>query len=221
MPTLKTIKETLEMEDFDPSVKEMTIRQIQSSDVILKASSMPGGGNGLFARRDIPAGTILPYSTIVTLADDPEMDEKNDTYFMTVSYLNKKNKFRTIGKLVADGNPKLSGLSKMKAVHRMASYANESSSSPPNCIFVDNPAIDRDAVYTSLERGTPMVSTLLVVPYDLKKGTELFTLYGSDYQRGYKVWRDRRDIKNKMVIYCNEIAEYHVDELSEMFPVGK
>jgi len=221
MPPLKTIKETFEVEDFDQSVREMTIRQIQSSDVILKPSSMPGGGNGLFAKRGIPAGTILPYSTIVTIADDPEMDGTDDTYFMTVTYLNKKNKFRTIGKLVADGNPKLPGLSKMKAVHRMASYANESSNSPPNCIFVDNPAIDREAVYTSLERGTPMVSTLLIVPYDIKRGTELFTLYGSDYQRGYKVWRDRRDIKNKMIIYCNEIAEYHVDELSEMFTVEK
>ena len=211
----------MDVQDIDPRIQEMTMRQIQSSDVILKPSSMPGGGNGLFARRMIPAGTVLPYSTIVKLVDDPDIESHEDTYFMTVTYLNNKNKFRTIGKLVADGNPRLSGLAGIKAVHRMAAYVNESSNCPPNCIFVDNPAIDRDSVYKSLARGTPMASTLLIVPHDIKQGKELFTLYGSDYQRGYKVWRDRRDAKNDMIIYANDIAEYHVEEIRDMFKVEK
>jgi len=206
-------------DEIDNRIKEMSVRSISSSDVVLRASSMPGGGNGLFARRRIPAGTILPYSTIVKLIDDPVIDEEDDTYFMTVTYLNDKKKFRTIGKLVADGNPRLKGLSSIPVCSRMASYVNESSTSPPNCIFVDNPGIDKDSVYKCLVSGKPMASTLLVIPHDIAQGEELFTLYGSDYNRGYKVWRDRRSIKSDLIIYSNDIAEYHMEELRGMFAV--
>lgn len=197
-----------------------TVRRVEPADISLKASSIPGAGNGVFAKRSLAAGTILPYYTIIQSVDSPDFDMMDDTYFMTASYMNASGKFRAINKVVANGDPSLEGLRRLRAVDRHASCINESSDNPPNCVFVNNPFITKNDIHDSLEKGYPTPITLVVVPYDIAKGSELFTMYGSDYSRGYKVWRDRKGIKDDLINVANDIVEFNGDAVNRMFGRG-
>ncbi len=178
---------------------------------------MPGAGKGVFAKKPLPAGTILPYYTMTQLVESPDFDLMDNTYFMTASYRNASGKFRAINKVVSNGDPSLTGLRRLRPVDRHAACINESSDSPPNCVFVNNPFITKNDIYDSLEKGTPLPMTLMVVPYDIAKGSELFTMYGSDYHREYKVWRDRKGIKDDLISLSHDIVEFHGDAVKEMF----
>jgi len=206
---------------MDPCVREMSVQAVRTGDMEVRESAVPGAGNGLFAKRDLKAGTIIPYYTILKIVDSPDFEKELDIYFMTVTYRNDKGKYRTIGKLIADGNPEIPRIKGLKMVHRVSAFANESPTKPPNCIFVNNPAISRNTVYECLAMNIPMVSTLLVVPHDIKKGTELFTLYGSDYSRSYKVWRDRGGKKDELIGLSHDIVEYHTDQVCGLFQKNK
>jgi len=206
---------------MDPSIEEISVRIVRSDEVVIKESSIPGAGNGIFAKKNIPAGTVIPYYTIVKIVDSPDFEKVIDTYFMTVTYMNSKGRYRTIGKLIADGNPDLPGIKVLRNAYRVSAFANESPIKPPNCIFVNNPAITKDKVYECLANNTPMVSTLLVVPRDIKRGEELFTLYGSDYDRSYKVWRDRGGQKDELIGLSHDIVEFHKDKVCSLFHKNK
>lgn len=207
----------------DSRIESIVVRRAETHDVSLKTSSIPGAGKGVFAKRSIPAGTILPYYAVTQLVDSPEYESIDNTYFMTASYRNAAGKFRAINSVVANGDPSLSRLRKLRAVDRYASCINESSNSPPNCVFVNNPFLTKADIYESLSKGypVPVPVALVVVPYDIDKGSELFTMYGSDYHREYKVWRDRRGIKDDLVYVSNDIVETHEDSVGELFHRGQ
>ena len=38
---------------------------LEKKDYVIKKSSVPNAGKGIFCKRDIPAGTIITYNTIV------------------------------------------------------------------------------------------------------------------------------------------------------------
>jgi len=202
-------------------IQHLTVKEVRSSEVVVSESSIPGAGNGLFAKKDIQAGTIIPYYTILKIIESPDFDKILDTYFMTVAYKNSKGRYRTIGKIIADGNPELPRIKRLKTAYTVSAFANESPTKPPNCIFVNNPAISKEYVHECLAKRTPMVSTLLVVPYDVKRGTELCTLYGSDYARSYKVWRDRDGKKDEIIGLSHDIVEFHTDTICGLFQKKK
>jgi len=113
-------------------------------------------------------------------------------------------------KFITDGNPKL-----FKSTHLSSSaFVNEASLHPPNCVFVTNPIITKESIIEAYTFKTKLVSSLLLVPFDLKKGTELFTMYGSGYNsRGYKQWRDRNGFRDNLIEESHRIVNENVDEL--------
>lgn len=194
--------------------EELTVRLVDKDDVALRNSEIKGAGKGVFCKKDFEAGTILPYYALVKRLEEAEEDD--DTYFMSVTYVNDKNKVRNIVGIVADGNPVIPAVKKLSRNLRAASYVNEGSTSPPNCVFVNNICLSKDDIVNAYRSKTPIPITLLVVPHDLERGDELLTMYGSDYERDYKVWRDRKGYKDSIVNLAHEIVEVCKDDISEM-----
>ncbi|CAM9172509.1 unnamed protein product [Sphacelaria rigidula] len=208
--------EDVESEPYsDDSEEELTTRLIDKEDVALRNSEMEGAGKGVFCKRDIEAGTILPYYAVVKKVSEVK-DEDDDTYFMSVTYVNDEDKTRNIQSMVADGNPTMPTLKKLPRQLRAASYVNEASKSPPNCVFVNNVCLSKEDIIKAYRAKKPLPITLLVIPHDVDKGDELLTMYGSDYERDYKVWRDRKGYRDAIVNLAHEIVEECSDEIGEM-----
>lgn len=113
--------------------------------------------------------------------------------------------------MVADGNPTLPRIKCLPRLFRAASYVNEGSTTPPNCVFVNKLTLTKDIIVKAFRDKKPIPITLLVVPHDLEKGEEFFTMYGNDCERDYKVWRDRKGYREAIVNLAHEI----VDECKE------
>ena len=207
--------EDIESEAYsDDGEEELNIRLVDKEDVALRNSEIEGAGKGVFCKRDIEAGTILPYYAIVRKLSDVKEDE-DDTYFMSVTYVNEEDKTRNILSMIADGNPTMPSLKKLPRQLRAASYVNEGSASPPNCVFVNNICLSKNDIIKAYREKKPIPITLLVCPHDLDKGDELLTMYGSDYERDYKVWRDRKGYRDSIVNLAHEIVEECRDDIAE------
>lgn len=192
------------------------LNMIKEEDFVIKKSSVPGAGKGVFCKRDIPAGTCLPYTCMIFKSSELP-DDVIDTYHMSVSFFTEEGEQKTYRNFVTDGNPKLACF-KPYNKHKLettAAYVNECSTYSPNCVFVTDPSVTKDMVkkmYKNKEVGSLVY---LVIPEDLTKGTELFTLYGSGYNsRQYKVWRDRRGYVDNLVTKAHRIA--YGDEYLEL-----
>lgn len=222
MPTQRNKNDLMSDTDDDFDMKSeaysegpeggLTIRMVDKDDVALRNSEMVGAGKGVFCKRGIEAGTILPYYALLKKLE--EVDNDDDTYFMSVTYVNDKGKVRNIASMVADGNPILPSMKKLPRNLRAASYVNEASTSPPNCVFVNNVCLSKNEIVKAYKSATPIPITLLVVPHDLDQGDELLTMYGSDYERDYKVWRDRKGYKDSLVNLAHEIVEECKDDIA-------
>lgn len=197
----------------DEGQEDLAARLVDKDDVALRNSEIRGAGKGVFCKRDIAAGTVLPYYALVKRLQD--VDDDDDTYFMSVTYVNEKNKVRNIASMVADGNPTLPAVKELSRNLRAASYVNEASDKPPNCVFVNNICLSKDDIVKAYRSGKPIPITLLVVPHDLERGQELLTMYGSDYERDYKVWRDRKGYKDAIVNLAHEIVEECKEDIAE------
>jgi len=190
-----------------------------SRDIVKRESSIPGGGSGIFARCDLPAGTMLPYYSIVKSIHDESDDI--DIYNMTVYCEGKSGKIRAIRDIIADGNPEQEKLKCLNKRCTFAAYINEASSSPPNCAIVNNPGITKSIAQESLKKCIPIAVSFIVVPFPVSKGEELFTMYGSDYQRGYSIWRDKRGLKDKLINASHDIVDTNAEHVGKVIYVDK
>lgn len=182
------------------------ISHIRKGDFIVKESSINGGGNGLFAKRDIPSGKVLPYTGIIKKTKDTNQEDV-DTYYMSATYIDEEGIQKTYRGFISDANPLQESL-KDNPISTMAAYVNEASDRPPNCIFATRLDTNPEYIKDCYKNSTHAVLVYLVVTNDIKKGTELFTLYGSQYSnREYKVWRDRKGYVNSMVEKAIEILQ--------------
>jgi hypothetical protein len=193
------------------------MRLIQKNEVEIKPSLQVGAGNGIFAKRRIEEGVVLPYFTLIKVLAETDENEEDDTYFMEVTYTNDKKKPRNISALIADGNPSIDALKKISPHLRAATLVNESTTSPPNCIFVNNSILSKKDILSAYTKSVPIPVTLLVTVTSIEKGEELYTLYGGDYAREYRVWRDRKGIKNSLVCKAYDIVEKSHDQLIDFF----
>lgn len=210
--------ETDDYESNSDSVEEeddFMVRLVEKDDVALRDSLMDGAGKGVFCKRDILGGTILPYYALVKKLTEIDEDE-DDSYYMSVTYINDSEKVRNIVSMVADGNPKLPCIKKLSRQFRAASFVNEASSTPPNCVFVNNILLTKADIVNAYRDKKPIPITLLVIPHDLDKGEELYTMYGSDYERDYKIWRDRKGFREAIVNLAHEMVEECKEDLRSM-----
>ena len=210
---------TDELESDSDSMEEeedFTVRLIEKDDIALRDSRAKDAGKGVFCKRDISAGTILPYYALIKKLSDVE-EEEDDTFFMSVTYINDQDKTRNITSMIADGNPSLKSIMKLPRQSRAASFVNEASDVPPNCVFVNNLILTKNEIVQAYREKKPIPITFLVIPHDLEKGEELYTMYGSDYSRDYKVWRDRKGFKDAIINLAHEICEECKDDIRELF----
>lgn len=196
--------------------EDFTVRLVEKDDIALRDSLAKNAGKGVFCKRDISAGTILPYYALIKKLSDVE-EEEDDTFFMSVTYVNDKDKTRNILSMIADGNPSLKCIKALPRQDRAASFVNEASDVPPNCVFVNNLILTKNEIVQAYREKKPIPITFLVIPHDLEKGEELYTMYGSDYTRDYKVWRDRKGFKDAIVNLSHEICEECKDDIKELF----
>lgn len=189
---------------------------LDEKDYVIKDSSVPNAGKGLFCKRDIPAGTMVPYNTIVK--KEVELSEDEDRiYHMTISYF-ENNKEKYMRKFVSDGHPKYFKGSKKKL--SVGSRVNEASLYPPNCIFVVNPFVTKEDFINAYKNTDIITSCFLLVPFGLKKGQELFTMYGPSYGREYKQWRDRNGYRDNLIDEAHEIMN-DKDNMLELYSIYK
>ena len=191
------------------------IRPVKETEVELRPSSMVGAGTGLFAKKKIKAGTMMRYITVLYKTHEIG-DKQDETYFMSVSYVEDGISKSARG-IVGDGNPSMSPMCKMKKVDTVASYINEASIMPPNCIFVQNDNLTKADVKRCHKEHKPITIAYIIVPVDIEKGKELFTMYGSSYSRGYKTWRDRNGHKDNLVGISQEMVDGESKYIHDMF----
>lgn len=191
------------------------IRPVKETDIELRPSSMVGAGTGLFATTKLKAGTMMRYMT--TLHKINEVEESQDeTYFMSVSYMEDGISKCSRG-MIGNGDPSIHPMCEMKKIDTAASYINEASIMPPNCIFVQNEHLTKEDVKKYHKQSKPVAIAYIVIPFDIEKGEELFTMYGSSYGREYKVWRDRHGYKGNIVNVAQEMVDGKVKYIHDMF----
>ena len=189
--------------------------EVTKGDVSIKPSSVEGAGNGVFAKQDLPAGKILPYYAVVKKMS--KIDDDDDTYFMTITYTNENNKSRCLPGVVADGHPGQDEISSLPKWYRTASIVNEATTSAPNAIFIQNTNLTKDHIVECYKSKTPIVIALLVLPQDVTKGQELFTMYGSDYERDYEVYDVDTDESDDNINIAHDIVESNKENLGSCF----
>jgi len=118
------------------------ISHIKNGDFIVKESSIGGGGRGLFAKRDIPAGKLLPYTGIIKKTKDTKEDDV-DIYYMSATYIDDDGNQKTCRGYISDANPEQDALIG-DSMSKMAAYVNEASDRPPNCEVIKFGGIGRD-----------------------------------------------------------------------------
>ena len=182
-------------------------------------------GNGIFCKEDTKAGTILPYYAIAfkeededeSYAEPDEVNEKrkrisvprNRTYVMSAEYTTKSGNERTMRDMSTDGNPSLDEIKCLETYKQLACQINEASKGfQPNCLFTGNNKIGRKQIKDSFKDGKAIPIIYVVLPYDLKKGDELLTTYGSHYsERSYVPCKMKRKVVREMVDICYDFVE--------------
>jgi hypothetical protein len=184
-----------------------------------------GAGNGIFCVDDIKSGTMLPYYAYAFSEDDdknpynePEENGKRKinnvtrdrTYVMCADYFTKNMNERTMKDVSLDGNPYLKEISCLEPYKTFACQINEASKGyKPNCLFTGNPSIRRKDIKNSLNDRKAIPIIYVVIPHDLKKGTELLTTYGNQYgDREYTPCKMKRNEVREMVDKCYEYVEH-------------
>ena len=193
------------------------MRLVQREDVAIKQSLQTGAGKGVFAKTRLQEGVVLPYFALLKNTKEAVDNQDDDTYFMAVTYVNDGKKPRNISSLIADGNPKLKAMKRLKPEFKATTLVNESSNSPPNCIFVNNSILSKNDIVQAYLKNKLIPITLLVTVRDIQAGEELYSLYGSDYERDYKVWKDRNGIRNALVNRAHDIVDESRDQLLNIF----
>ena len=193
------------------------MRLVEADDVEIRTSDQKGAGRGVFAKRTLEEGVILPYFALIKNLEEAEENEDDDTYFMAVTYVNQYGKPRNIKALIADGNPNIKSIKKIKPHLISTTLVNESSNCPPNCVFVNNSILSKEEIVKAYKESKLVPITLLIVAKQIEKGEELYTLYGGDYERDYKIWRDRGGIKNALIDRAHDIVEESQQELADIF----
>lgn len=88
--------------------------------------------------------------------------------------------------------------------------------SPPKCVLVGNGLVTKEYVNNCLDACAILPVALLVVP--VSKGTELFTMYGSDYSsREYKPWRDRKGHKKRVIDKAHYLVDTNSEQLKKFY----
>lgn len=180
-------------------------------------------GNGIFCKEDIKAGTILPYYAVAFKEDDEYYDEpngknekrkrmsvtRNRTYVMSAEYTTKSGNERSMKNMSTDGNPSLDEIKCLETHKQLACQINEASKGfQPNCLFTGNNNIGRKEIKDSFNCGIAIPIIYVVIPYDLKKGDELLTMYGSHYtDRSYVPCKIKRKVIREMVDICYDFVE--------------
>ena len=195
--------------------EDFVVRLVEKDDIALRDSLLNDAGKGVFCKKNIPAGTILPYYSVVKKLSEVD-EEEDDTYYMTVTYVNDKERTRNIISMVANGNPSLKSIKALPRQNRAAAYVNEASTHPPNCVFVNNLLLTKNDIVQAYREKTPIPMVFLVIPHDLDKGEELYTMYGRDYEREYTIWRDRKGYKDAIINLSHEIVEECRDDLKNL-----
>lgn len=206
--------ESIRTDDDLSEEVEVHVRLVTKEDICFKESRIENAGRGVFCKKNIKAGTILPYYAVVKKLAD--VGDESDSYFMTVKYVNEEDRSRSISSMIADGNPTLPTLKKLSRHLRAAAYVNEASTSPPNCVFVNNTCLSKQDIISAYRAGKSIPITLLVIPHDLDEGDELLTMYGSDYEREYKIWRDRKGYRDAIIDLAHDIVRTNAEDLKKI-----
>lgn len=190
-------------------------RPVSRGDVTVKKSSIPGAGKGVFCKRDVCAGTTIPYFGIAKKTGN--VTEGEDGYCMSVTYVNERGKVRALPGTVVDGDPEQEELAELPKRFRAASMVNEAAHSNPNAIFVPNCSLCKEDIVTAYNEKQPINIALLVVPRGLKEGEEVLTMYGSDYDRGYEVYDVDTEENNDDINEAHRIIESAKETIGECF----
>lgn len=191
-------------------------RPVSKGDISIRKSSIDGAGQGLFCKRDLAAGTTFPYYGVVkkssTVADG------DDDYCMNISYTNERGKSRSLPAMLADGNPSQEVIASLPKRFRAAQMVNEPTNSQPNSILVPNPTISKRDIVAAYEHKKPVNVALLVIPCDLEKDEEIFTMYGSDYcARGYDLYDVDTEENDDNIDKAHDIAEAARELIAQSF----
>lgn len=153
---------------FIPSLGEADHARLDAiaEHVELRPSNIEGAGSGVFARRALPAGFLLPYVGVIRINKDAEIEEC--AYRLAL--------VEDTDSWVIDGDP---GLLASLGIDETRSFATRVNESPagfprlrPNCVLSTYEApewahLTPAAIYTSRK---------------IAPGEELFTSYGEDYE---------------------------------------
>lgn len=169
-------------------------------------------GNGVFCVEDVKTGTILPYYA-VSFKESRASKDMERTYVIGGDYNNSKGNPQTSMTYSVDGNPFIEPILSLSEYKKLGCQINEASKgSKVNSIFTLNPFLHKGSFKESFTKQEPIVAALIVVIEDLSAGTELLTMYGSDYSdREYDVCKMKRKEHDRLV----EIAYSFTDALFE------
>ena len=191
------------------------LRPVQENEIELRASSIPGAGTGLFAKKKLKAGTMLKYVAILYKVNEIE-ENTDETYFMSVRYT-ENDISKCARNTIGNGDPSIPPMNGMKKVDTACSYINEASIMPPNCIFVANEHLTKADIKKYHKESKPVSIAYMIIPFDIEIGEELFTTYGSSYGREYKVWRDRHGYRGNLENVAQEMVDGKVKYIHDMF----
>lgn len=127
-----------------------------SKNLIVKRSTIPNAGKGLFTKTYIPKGTrIIEYKGKVTSWKDADHDDGNNLY---IFYVNRNHVINAADnkKLLARYANDAKGLSKIKGLRNNSEYVNEKT------------------------------RVFIIATRDIAAGSEIFVGYGADYWKTIK-----------------------------------
>lgn len=135
-------------------------KKYNRDSVEIKTSIIEGAGLGLFAKKDIPKGTIIDayYGRRIGLKEYYEISDYRSAYIMTIN----DNEF------IEAGEEK-----------NFVSYINDA------CGLTRNTGIRNNCKFDLDQSGKEM---LLITTRNIKAGSELFCPYGKSYWNAVKKW---------------------------------
>ncbi|KAG5182947.1 hypothetical protein JKP88DRAFT_272908 [Tribonema minus] len=191
------------LEDIYAWVRRGDMDMWDRSSKLFEVHESPLGGLGVFAKRDVGFGEMLFLPAHVSsTASDNGYTLKG--YYVFEGDINDPavEDVCVPAECFFDGTPATAHGDDASS-RDFAALVNEGGQ--PNCIFLQNQSLTKQAVDAAFEDGTPVIAAILVTVDLIPRGTELLTYYGDHLIRSDNGYSVSEEITEHLELYLKKL----------------
>lgn len=192
----------------------MMLSHLSFEDMMMTApSGYDHAGTGVFARRSLVPGILMPYTGIAKYVDSTISDHMVGSTYYRDGDCRQRRCLKGVG---LDGNPRDEAMLAVNPSYTFAAFVNEhlesDSTNKVNCILVVNPFVTADDMRTSLHQQLPIVGAFMLIIRPVTPGQELLTHYGSFFSSAGSYTRSDFKVDERTRDFLSDVLNKFKDD---------